>query len=161
MTLSIGSRIPNLEITTKTADGLDVINTETYFKGKKIIIFSVPGAFTPTCSEKHLPGYLELFNDFKAVGIDAIGCIAVNDAHVMLAWAEQQGALGLIDLFADSRFKFSDALGLTTDMGPVLGIRASRSAIIVNDGVITHFFKEKPKAFEVSDARSLLSVVSV
>ena len=161
MTLSIGSRIPNLEITTKTADGLDVINTETYFKGKKIIIFSVPGAFTPTCSEKHLPGYLELFNDFKAVGIDAIGCIAVNDAHVMLAWAEQQGALGLIDLFADSRFKFSDALGLTTDMGPVLGIRASRSALIVNDGVITHFFKEKPKAFEVSDARSLLSVVSV
>ena len=160
MTLSIGSRIPNLEITTKTADGLDVINTETYFEGRKIIIFSVPGAFTPTCSEKHLPGYLELFDDFKAVGIDAIGCIAVNDAHVMLAWAEQQGALGLIDLFADSRFKFSDALGLTTDMGPVLGIRASRSALIVNDGVITHFFKEKPKAFEVSDARSLLSVVS-
>ena len=160
MTLSIGSRIPNLEITTKTADGLDVINTETYFERRKIIIFSVPGAFTPTCSEKHLPGYLELFDDFKAVGIDAIGCIAVNDAHVMLAWAEQQGAIGLIDLFADSRFKFSDALGLTADMGPVLGIRASRSALIVNDGVITHFFKEKPKAFEVSDARSLLSVVS-
>lgn len=161
MTLTIGSRIPQLEITTKTADGLDLINTETYFEGRKIIVFSIPGAFTPTCSEKHLPGYLELLDDFKAAGVDAIACIAVNDAHVMLAWAEQQGANGLIDLFADSRFKFSDALGLTTDLGPVLGIRASRSALVVDDGVITHFFKEEPKAFEVSDAKSLLSVVSV
>ena len=161
MTLTIGSRIPQLEITTKTADGLDLINTETYFEGRKIIVFSIPGAFTPTCSEKHLPGYLELLDDFKAAGVDAIACIAVNDAHVMLAWAEQQGANGLIDLFADSRFKFSDALGLTTDLGPVLGIRASRSALVVDDGVITHFFKEEPKAFEVSDANSLLSVVSV
>ena len=161
MTLTIGNRIPQLEITTKTADGLDLINTETYFEGRKIIVFSIPGAFTPTCSEKHLPGYLELLDDFKAAGVDAIACIAVNDAHVMLAWAEQQGANGLIDLFADSRFKFSDALGLTTDLGPVLGIRASRSALVVDDGVITHFFKEEPKAFEVSDANSLLSVVSV
>ena len=160
MTLTIGSRIPKLEITTKTAEGLDVINTETYFKSRKIILFSIPGAFTPTCSEKHLPGYLELREAFIAAGVDAIACIAVNDAHVMLAWAEQQGANGLIDLFADSRYVFSDALGLTTDMGPVLGIRASRSALIVNDGIITHFFKEKPKVFEVSDAKSLLSVVS-
>ena len=160
MTLTIGNRIPKLEITTKTAEGLDVINTETYFKSRKVVLFSIPGAFTPTCSEKHFPGYVELYEAFEAVGVDAIACIAVNDAHVMLAWAEQQGANGLIDLFADSRYMFSDVLGLTTDMGPVLGIRASRSALIVNDGIITHFFKEKPKAFEVSDAKSLLSVIS-
>ena len=160
MTLTIGSRMPKLEIPTKTVDGLDVINTETYFEGKKIIVFSVPGAFTPTCSEKHLPGYVELFDDFKAAGVDAIACIAVNDAHVMLAWAEQQNADGLIDLFADSRYKLSDALGLTTDLGPVLGIRASRSALVVDNGVITHFLKEKPKTLEVSDAKSLLSIVS-
>ena len=160
MTLTIGRRMPKLEIPTKTVDGLDVINTETYFEGKKIIVFSVPGAFTPTCSEKHLPGYVELFDDFKAAGVDAIACIAVNDAHVMLAWAEQQHADGLIDLFADSRYKLSDALGLTTDLGPVLGIRASRSALVVDNGVITHFLKEKPKTLEVSDAKSLLSIVS-
>ena len=160
MTLTIGSRMPKLEIPTKTVDGLDVINTETYFEGKKIIVFSVPGAFTPTCSEKHLPGYVELFDDFKAAGVDAIACIAVNDAHVMLAWAEQQNADGLIDLFADSRYKLSDALGLTTDLGPVLGMRASRSALVVDNGVITHFLKEKPKTLEVSDAKSLLSIVS-
>ena len=93
-------------------------------------------------------------------GIDAIACLAVNDAHVMLAWAEQKQADGLIDLLADSRAVFSDELGLTTDMGPVLGIRASRSALIIEDGVITHFFKEAPKAFEVSDAESLLAIVS-
>ena len=87
-----------------------------------IIVFSVPGAFTPTCSEKHFPGYLELIDEFKLAGIDAIACLAVNDAHVMHAWAEQQGANDLIDLFADIRFKFSDVLGITADLGPVLGI---------------------------------------
>ena len=160
MALTIGSVIPKLEVTTKTSEGLDVIDTQAYFAGRKIIVFSVPGAFTPTCSEKHLPGYLELLDEFKSAGIDAIACLAVNDAHVMLAWAEQQGANGLIDLFADIKFKFSDALGITADLGPVLGIRASRSAFIVDDGIITHFFKEVPKAFEVSDAKSLLSIVS-
>ena len=160
MALTIGSVIPKLEVTTKTSEGLDVIDTQAYFAGRKIIVFSVPGAFTPTCSEKHFPGYLELIDEFKLAGIDAIACLAVNDAHVMLAWAEQQGADGLIDLFADIRFKFSDILGITADLGPVLGIRASRSAFIVDNGIITHFFKEVPKAFEVSDAKSLLSIVS-
>ena len=160
MALTTGSTIPKLEVTTKTSEGLDVIDTQAYFAGRKIIVFSVPGAFTATCSEKHLPGYVKHYDKFKSAGIDAIACLAVNDAHVMLAWAEQKQADGLIDLLADSRAKFSDELGLTTDMGPVLGIRASRSAFIVDDGVITHFFKEEPKAFEVSDAESLLQIVS-
>ena len=159
MALTIGSAIPKLEITTKTSKGLDVINTETYFMGRKIIVFSVPGAFTATCSEKHLPGYVKNFEAFNSAGIDAIACLAVNDAHVMFAWAEQRQATA-IDLLADSRAMFSDQLGLTTDMGPVLGIRASRSAFVVEDGIITHFFREEPKAFEVSDAETLLSVIT-
>ena len=160
MTINVGDSIPFVRLATMGAEGKEDLSTDDLFKGKKVVIFGLPGAFTPTCSEKHLPGYIELYEAFEAVGVDAIACIAVNDAHVMLAWAEQLGANGLIDLFADSRYMFSDALGLTTDMGPVLGIRAARSALIVNDGIITHFFKEKPKAFEVSDAKSLLSVVS-
>ena len=122
MTLTIGSKIPKLEITTKTSEGLEIINTENYFSGRKIIVFSVPGAFTPTCSEKHLPGYIKHHDKFLSVGIHAIACLAVNDAHVMFAWAEQNGADGLIDLFADSRAIFTELLGLKTDMGAVLGI---------------------------------------
>lgn len=160
MTLTIGSKIPKLEITTKTSEGLDIINTENYFSGRKIIVFSVPGAFTPTCSEKHLPGYIKHHDKFLSVGIHAIACLAVNDAHVMFAWAEQNEADGLIDLFADSRAIFTELLGLKTDMGAVLGIRASRSAFVVDNGLITHFFREEPKAYEVSDAESLLSTVS-
>ena len=159
MALTIGSAIPELEITTKTSKGLHVINTQSYFAGRKIIVFSVPGAFTATCSEKHLPGYIKNFDAFKSAGIDAIACLSVNDAHVMFAWAEQKRATPQIDLLADSRAVFSDTLGLTTDMGPVLGIRASRSAFVVEDGIITHFFREEPKAFEVSDAETLLSIV--
>ena len=158
MALYVGSKIPKLEITTKTSEGLDVIDTETYFAGRKIIVFSVPGAFTATCSEKHLPSYVSNHQAFMDAGIDAIACLAVNDAHVMLAWAEQKGAAGLIDLLADPVASFSDELGLKTDMGPVLGVRAARSAFIVEDGIITHFFKEEPKAYKVSDAESLLSV---
>ena len=160
MTLTIGSKIPKLEIITKSSEGLDIINTENYFSGRKIIVFSVPGAFTPTCSEKHLPDYIKHHEKFLSAGIHAIACLAVNDAHVMFAWAKQTGADGLIDLFADSRTIFTELLGLKTDMGAVLGIRASRSAFVVDNGLITHFFKEEPKAYEVSDAESLLSAVS-
>ncbi len=111
MALTTGSAIPKLEVTTKTSEGLDVIDTQAYFAGRKIIVFSVPGAFTATCSEKHLPGYVKHYDNFKSAGIDAIACLAVNDAHVMLAWAEQKQADGLIDLLADSRAVFSDELG--------------------------------------------------
>jgi len=157
MSLTQGQDIPSLELHVKDAEGIDVFDTGHFFKGKKVVVFSVPGAFTPTCSVKHLPSYLAHYDDLKAAGFDAIICLSVNDAHVMYAWGEAQGVGDKIIMLADSTAAFSEAIGLAVHMGPVIGTRASRSAFIVEDGVITKCFEEEPMVYEVSSAEHVLA----
>ena len=117
----------------------------------------MPGAFTPTCSVKHLPSYLDQYDALKQKGVDAIICLSVNDAHVMYAWGRDQGVEDKIIMLADSSAAFSEALGLAVHMGPVLGTRSSRSAFVVEDGVISHAFLEEPMVYEVSSAEHVLA----
>ncbi len=157
MTIDVGTAIPSVDIHTKTEDGLDTLNTAEYCAGRKVVMFAVPGAFTPTCSAKHMPGFVEKFDQLKAAGVDAVACLAVNDAHAMRAWAIQQGADAKIDMLADVRCEFSKALGIDRDMGSVMGVRAARCAFIIDDGVISHVFMEEVGVFDVSSAEHILS----
>ena len=157
MSLEIGQKIPSVELHVKDADGIDVFETHSGFAGKKIVVFSVPGAFTPTCSIKHLPSYLEHYDALKNAGVDEIICLSVNDAHVMYAWGLDQKVGDKITMLADSAGEFSQALGLAVYMGPVIGTRASRSAFVVEDGVITKAFVEEPMVYEVSSAENVLA----
>ncbi len=120
-------------------------------------MIAVPGAFTRTCSAKHLPGFVNNAGKFKVAGFDKIACLAVNDAHVMRAWGLDNDAEGIIDMIADPFAEFSDALGLTRFMGPILGRRATRCAMIIENGVLTKMFMEEPAAFEISSAEHVLA----
>lgn len=157
MTITAGTAIPSVDIHTKTDEGLDTVNTVDYCAGRKVVLFAVPGAFTPTCSAKHMPGFVEKRNQLKAKGVDAVACLAVNDAHAMLAWAKEQGAVGKIDMLADPRCDVSKALGIDRDMGTVMGIRAARCAFIIDDGVISHVFMEEVGMFDVSSVENILA----
>ena len=157
MTITVGTAIPSVDIHTKTKEGLDTVNTAEYCAGRKVVLFAVPGAFTPTCSAKHMPGFVEKFDQLKARGVDAVACLAVNDAHAMLAWAKAQGAEGKIDMFADPRCEVARALGIDRDMGSVMGIRAARCAFIIDDGVINHVFLEEVGVFDASSVENILA----
>ena len=157
MTINVGEAIPSLDIHTKTEDGVDTLNTAEYCAGRKVVLFAVPGAFTPTCSAKHMPGFVDHFDQLKAAGVDAVACLAVNDAHAMRAWAVEQGADGKIDMFADATCALSKALGIDRDMGSVMGVRAARCAFIINDGVISHVFMEEVGVFDASSAENILN----
>ncbi len=128
--------------------------------GKTIALFAVPGAFTPTCSAKHVPGYVEQAEAFKAVGVDEIWCVAVNDAFVMGAWAREQHAAGKVRMLADGDATFTKATGLTLDLtGKGLGLRSNRYSMLVKDGKVVQLNNEAPGKFEVSDAATLLAQV--
>lgn len=157
MSLSVGQTIPAVELHVKDTDGIDTLDIQAFSKGKKIVIFSVPGAFTPTCSMKHVPSYLAHYDQLKSAGFDAIICLSVNDAHVMYAWGQDQQVGEKIIMAADSHAVLAEALGLAVDMGPVLGKRAARSAFVFEDGVMTHEFKEEPMVYEVSSAEHVLA----
>ena len=156
-TIAVGQTIPQVNFQMKLDDGIDTFSTSDYFKDSCIVLFVVPGAFTPTCSAKHLPGFVKLADKFKANGIDKIACMAVNDAHVMRAWAEANDAVDIIDMIADFHTEMSDALGLTRDMGPIMGRRATRCAMVIDHGVVQSIFMEEPGAFEVSSAEHVLA----
>ena len=160
MSLEAGFTIPSAMFYTKDDDGINANDTVEYFAGRKIVVFALPGAFTPTCSARHLPTYIEHHDALKAAGVDAIACLAVNDAHVMHAWAMAEGASDKIDMLADVRAAFSRALGITADFGDVLAERTQRSAFVVEDGTITHVFIEEPGMFEVSSAEHVLAAIS-
>jgi peroxiredoxin (alkyl hydroperoxide reductase subunit C) len=126
-------------------------------KGKKIVLFALPGAFTPTCSAKHLPGYVEHMAEFKAKGVDEIFCVSVNDAFVMGAWAREQHAAGKVRLLADGSGLFTKAMGLELDLtAKGLGVRSDRYALIADNGVVTWLGREAPGQFEVSSAGNVL-----
>ena len=159
MSLKAGFRIPSATFYTKDENGISAHDTVEYFAGRKIVVFGLPGAFTPTCTARHLPTYLEKYDDLMGIGVDAIACLAVNDAHVMRAWALDQGTVGKIDMLADSTMAVSSALGILVNMGDILGNRATRCAFVVDDGVISHAFIEEVGMFEVSDAGTILAAL--
>jgi peroxiredoxin len=155
--ISVGQKIPEVTFQMKLDDGIDTFSTADYFKDCRVVLFVVPGAFTPTCSAKHMPGFVNNADKFTAAGINKIACMAVNDAHVMRAWGEASNAIGVIDMIADFHTEMSDVLGLTRDMGPVMGRRAARCAMIIDNGVVEAVFMEEPGAFEVSSAEHVLA----
>ena len=156
-TITVGQTIPQVNFQMKLDDGIHKFSTSDYFNNSRVVLFVVPGAFTPTCSAKHLPGFVKLADKFKAAGVDKIACMAVNDAHVMRAWAEASDAVGIIDMIADIRTEMSDALGLTRDMGPIMGRRAARCAMVIDHGFVQSIFIEEPGAFELSSAEHVLA----
>ena len=131
-------------------------NTLVLFSDKKVVLFAVPGAFTPTCSEAHLPGYVVNFDEFKAKGVDHVICLSVNDAFVMSAWGKAQNADNIM-MLADGSGAFTSALGLTMDTGTFGGLRSQRYAMVVEDGIVSQLFVEPPKTFEVSKAENVLT----
>jgi peroxiredoxin len=156
MTIKVGDRIPNATLN-YLKDGVQAINTDEIFRGKKVVLFSVPGAFTPTCSAKHLPGYVEKFPEFKKRGIE-VACLAVNDAFVMGAWAKDQKTPDGLWMLADGNGTFSKALGLEMDGSAFgLGMRGRRFALYAEDGVVKKINVEAPGEFKVSDADSMLA----
>ena len=156
-TIDVGQTIPDSSIQIKSEEGVDSIETADYFRDCRVVMITVPGAFTRTCSAKHLPGFVNNADKFKVAGFDKIACLAVNDAHVMRAWGLDNDADGIIDMVADPFAEFSDALGLTRFMGPILGRRATRCTMIIENGVLTKMFMEEPAAFEVSSAEHVLA----
>jgi peroxiredoxin len=136
------------------------VQTDDFFKGKKVVLFAVPGAFTPTCSAKHLPGFVEKAGEIKRHGVDTIACLSVNDAFVMNAWGKDQKAEGKVQMLADGNGDFTRAVGLELDgSGYGLGKRSQRYAMVVDDGVVKALNVEKPGAFEVSSADAILKAL--
>lgn len=157
MTIAAQDALPNISLHIKDEDGLQELTLAEWAKDKKVVLFAVPGAFTPTCSARHLPSFLDNYDAIKAKGVDAIGCLSVNDAHVMKAWGDATGATGKIDMLADPEANVADAMGLAVVKTPVLGnIRAARMALIAENGTVTHMFMEEPAAYEVSSAENVL-----
>ena len=156
MTISVGEKLPEVTLVKATAEGPDKVQSNEYFAGKKVALFSVPGAFTPTCSAKHLPGFVEKADALKAKGVDEIACTAVNDAFVMGAWGKSANA-DSIAMLADGNGDFVEALGLTMDgTGFGMGHRGQRFSMVVNDGVVEQLNVEAPGEFNVSTAEYML-----
>jgi len=155
MTIQVGDRLPSTTFV-KGGDSPEPVDSDSFFKGRRVALFAVPGAFTPTCSARHLPGFVEKADALKAKGVDAIACTAVNDAFVMGAWAKQAEAEGII-MLADGNGQFAEAIGLTMDGSKFgMGKRSQRYAMIVNDSVVEQLHVEEPGAFNVSSADYLL-----
>ena len=158
MTIQLGEKIPSVTLQQKTDEGVSDISTDQIFSDKKVVLFALPGAFTPTCSAAHLPGYVVKADELKEKGIDQIVCLSVNDAHVMKAWGDQQNVEGRVMMIADGSCHFTHAVGLELDRREGgMGIRSQRYAMIVNDGVVELLNVEAPMKFEVSDADTILN----
>ena len=158
MSISVGDKLPEANFTVMTGDGPSGMSTSDVFAGKKVAAFAVPGAFTPTCHLKHLPGFLDHLNDFKDRDVDTVACIAVNDIFVLDAWAKNTGAEGKILFLADGNGDFSKAVGLDFDASAVgLGMRSKRYAMLVDDGVVKVLnIEDAPASAIISSADELL-----
>ena len=157
MAINVGDKIPSATLRRKDENGITQIKTDELFKGKKTVLFSIPGAFTPTCSAKHVPGFVQNYDAFKAKGVDTIVCLSVNDAFVMGAWGKDQGAGDKVRMLADGNGEFTRAVGLEFDASKFgMGKRSQRYAMIVDDGVVKALNVEEPGAFEVSSAEYTL-----
>lgn len=158
MTIKVGDKMPDGQFTVMGPDGPQPLSTDALFSGKKVVLFSVPGAFTPTCSAKHLPGFIDKADALKAKGVDTIACMAVNDVFVMSAWGKSANADGKVIMLADGNGTYAKALGLELDgSGFGLGTRSQRFSVIVEDGKVTQLNVEQPGAFDVSSAETALA----
>jgi glutaredoxin/glutathione-dependent peroxiredoxin len=156
MTIAVGDTLPDVKLVKATENGPDAVQSGDFFKGKKVALFSVPGAFTPTCSAKHLPGFVDKAADLKSKGIDEIACTAVNDAFVMGAWNKASGSED-VTMLADGNADFVKALGLTMDgTGIGFGTRGQRFSMVVDNGKVTQLNVEGPGEFKVSSAEHML-----
>ena len=160
MTIKVGDKIPSMKLMQATAEGPKETSTDDFFGGKKVVLFAVPGAFTPTCSAKHLPGFVQNAAEFTAKGVDTVACIAVNDVFVMGAWGKDQGTEGKVEMLADGAGAFAKASGLELDLNSRgMGWRSQRYALVAENGVVTHLGVEAPGGFEVSKAEAILEAV--
>lgn len=160
MTIAIGDRIPSATLNF-LKDGVQAIRTDDLFAGKTVVLFAVPGAFTPTCSARHLPSFREHLEDFKGKGVDAVACTAVNDHFVMGAWAKDQNVFGEITMLADGSGEFARAIGLDADFSKFgMGPRSKRYSMIVKDGVVSQLNVEEGGEYKVSSAEYLLGQLS-
>jgi len=160
MAIAVGEKIPSAKLKTMTAEGPKDISTDDIFNGKKVVLFAVPGAFTPTCSAKHLPGFVEKAAEIKGKGVDTIACLAVNDAFVMGAWGKVQNTGEKVLMLADGAAAFTKQLGLELDLtGPGMGVRSKRYAMVVDNGTVKALQVEAPGAFEVSSAEAILKAL--
>jgi glutaredoxin/glutathione-dependent peroxiredoxin len=160
MTIKLGDKIPSATLKYLSPEGPKEISTDELFRGKKVALFAVPGAFTPTCSQRHLPGYVDRAAELKAKGVDQIACVAVNDAFVMGAWGKAQNVGDKVLMLADGSGDFTREVGLELDarrMG--LGVRSQRYSMLVEDGVVKALNIEKPGQFEVSSAEAMLKAL--
>ena len=157
MTIKIGDRLPTTTLVKATDAGPEAVSSDEFFKGRRVALFAVPGAFTPTCSARHLPGFVDKADAFKAKGIDEVAAISVNDAFVMGAWGKHGAANGKVTMIADGNAEFAQAIGLTMDSSKFgMGTRSQRYSMLVNDGVVEQLNVEGPGEFRVSSAEYLL-----
>lgn len=157
MAIKAGERMPSGMLKMMTKDGPKDVTTEDLFKGKKVVLFSVPGAFTPTCDAKHLPGFVQLADQIRAKGVDTIACMAVNDVFVMNAWGKASSAGDKVMMLADGNGDYAKALGLEMDARKFgMGVRGQRFAVVVDDGVAKSVNVEEPGQFKVSAADHIL-----
>lgn len=156
--IKVNDQLPAGELQHLHEDGMATHTIDELFKNKKVVLFAVPGAFTPTCSAAHLPGYVVNADEFKTKGVDTIICLSVNDAFVMSAWGKSQNAENIM-MLADGDGSYTQSLGLSMETGGFGGLRSQRYAMVVDNGVVTHLHIEKPKEFEVSKAESILAVL--
>ena len=160
MTIKVGDKIPSVTLRHMSDTGIQSVTTDELFKGKKVVLFALPGAFTPTCSAKHLPGFVQHADAIKKKGVDTIACLSVNDAFVMDAWGKAQNVGENVLMLADGNADFSKAVGLTMDgTGYGMGTRASRYAMVVDNGVVKALNVEAPGAFEVSSAEAVIKAL--
>ena len=159
MSIQVGDKIPNLTLYHMTKNGPAEITTSEIFNGNKVVLFALPGAFTPTCSIAHLPGYVANADTILSKGVDTIACLSVNDAFVMGAWGESQNAEQIL-MLADGSAEFTRAVGIELDLtGRGLGLRSDRYAMLVEDGVVTALNLEAPGKLEVSDAETMMALL--
>ncbi len=160
MAIEVGGKIPPVKVKVVSKDGTKEANSAELFAGKKVVLFAVPGAFTPLCSAQHLPGFVSKVDEMKKKGVDEVFCLSVNDGWVMDAWGKDRAATGKVTLIADGSGEFTKAMGLELDAsGAGLGIRSQRYAAVIEDGVIRHLAVEKPMKFEVSSAEAVLQAL--
>ena len=158
MTIQVGDKLPSVELWYKDEDGVKSINSDELFAGNRVVVFALPGAYTPTCSASHVPGYVVHADEILARGVDRIVCLSVNDAFVMGAWGEQQNVEDRVMMIADGSAHFTRAVGLDLDLDARgMGIRSQRYAMVVNDGVVELLNVEQPGEFKVSDAETILA----
>ncbi|MCM2258378.1 MAG: peroxiredoxin [Vicinamibacteria bacterium] len=155
MAIQVGERVPEGTLTQMTDKGPAPVTTAELFGGKKVVLFALPGAFTPTCSRQHLPGYVTRAETIKSQGVDTIACLAVNDVFVMDAWGKGAGADGKVLMLADGNADYTKALGMDVDLGKHgMGVRCCRFSMVVEDGVVKSLNVEKPGEFKVSSAEA-------